>query len=51
MKSLSQSIKEVQAQIDAVKIAPPNPPDIAALWVAVHALEARVTALEDKKGK
>jgi hypothetical protein len=45
-RSLSQTARELQAQIQAVAGAPPNEPDIQALWSALDALEARLSAVE-----
>lgn len=44
--SLRAALAAIQAEMDEIRQAPPNEPDIQALWEALAALEARVGAIE-----
>lgn len=45
-KSLTEATNALRAQIEAVKNAPPNEPDLAELWIAVADLQAQIADLK-----
>lgn len=44
--SLRAAVAALQAEMDEIRQAPPNVPDIEALWSALDQLGARVIVLE-----